>query len=275
MYMQFLLQLCVRGLVHVFKYLDTMAIKEEKSRGGTGNSVFDGHTTLRRNTTAKISTRVIDSPKLRQQNAESSYATANDTSTNGSTPESESYKWSPTSAHNRTLTNENVSPSTTNSSHSNSYTQDQFDGSFEKATNGSRLNGGTNNNRLVCGCSSSSLLNINFPNIMNFSWLLKTQETKLPIKPKILLVYHPIDFVLLLFYLKYLHIYCSTDVSPDGVETPESQKSGDRLKSILGNVQTYRLVIYFLLFRLHLSPILFVIFRFIHVISRICSSNSN
>lgn len=149
------LQLCVRGLIHVFKYLDTMAIKEEKSRGGTGLSVFDGHTTLRRKVSDKVSTRVIDSPKLRQQlSVESNINVTNDVPTNGSTPDSESYKWSPTSAHNRTLTNDNnTSPSTPNSSHSNSSTQDQFDGSFEKASNGSqksnRSNGGLNNNRFV------------------------------------------------------------------------------------------------------------------------------
>lgn len=157
MHPHFILQLCVRGLVHVFKYLDTMAIKEEKSRGST---VFDGHLTLRRHTSAKISTRVIDSPKLRQQNAESNNASANEAPTNGSTPDSESYKWSPTSAHNRTLTNENASPSTPNSSQSNSFTQDQFDGSFDKTSDGSqqsRSNGGANNNRFVNGrhCASA------------------------------------------------------------------------------------------------------------------------
>lgn len=60
-------------------------------------------------------------------------------------------------------------------------------------------------------------------------------------------------FYLLLFLIQFAY---STDVSPDGDNTPESQKSGDRLKSILGNVQTYRLVIY-----LHFQFIfLFVIF---------------
>lgn len=128
-------------------------MKEEKSRSG---GTFDGHTTLRRNQTAKVSTRIIDSPKLRQQLADSGYSTSDGldkrlwhdvppTTTNSSTPDVET---SPTSsAHNRTLTMDNVSPSTPNSSHSNSYTQDQFDSAVGNSQ--TRSNGANNNTRFV------------------------------------------------------------------------------------------------------------------------------
>ncbi|KAG4072416.1 hypothetical protein HA402_004348 [Bradysia odoriphaga] len=49
--------LCVRGLVHVFKFLDNAATKDEKTRAG-GN--FDGHTTLRRTIQTKHNASVID-----------------------------------------------------------------------------------------------------------------------------------------------------------------------------------------------------------------------
>ena len=40
------LQLCIRGLVHVFKFLETQAIKDEKGSRAGGN--YDGYATLRR-----------------------------------------------------------------------------------------------------------------------------------------------------------------------------------------------------------------------------------
>lgn len=52
--------------------------------------------------------------------------------------------------------------------------------------------------------------------------------------------------IFLVFYFSiiiFIHFAYSTDASPNGDHTPESQKSGDRLKSFLGNIQTYRLVI--------------------------------
>lgn len=293
------LQLCVRGLIHVFKYLDTMAIKEEKSRGGTGLSVFDGHTTLRRKVSDKVSTRVIDSPKLRQQlSVESNINVTNDVPTNGSTPDSESYKWSPTSAHNRTLTNDNnTSPSTPNSSHSNSSTQDQFDGSFEKASNGSqksnRSNGGLNNNRFVN--------EIDFVRrIVYVSITLPAKKEKnMPILAVTLFAFRKIPFQTLLLIYAFHHlidfmfirihcflignpnptknshiIHCSTDVSPDGFDTPESQKSGDRLKTILGNVQTYRLVISFSFFFIVFSVSSSFIYICNHFIVHTSSSHS-
>lgn len=42
----FVLQLCIRGLVHVFKFLETQAAKDEKGSRAGGN--YDGYTTLRR-----------------------------------------------------------------------------------------------------------------------------------------------------------------------------------------------------------------------------------
>lgn len=55
--------LCMRGIVHVFKYLDTMAFKEERTRAG---GTFDGYTTLRRtNSTPKQNTLESQKPPQR------------------------------------------------------------------------------------------------------------------------------------------------------------------------------------------------------------------
>lgn len=131
-----------------------MALKEEKSR-----TTFDGNTTLRRNAnTTKVTTRVIDNQKTRQQHADSGYSTSDgidkrlchDLAPNGSTPDTDVSKWSPTAAHNRTLTNENVSPSTPNSTHSNSFAHDILDSSFSPISKGQQsYSNGANNNRFV------------------------------------------------------------------------------------------------------------------------------
>lgn len=59
----------------MFKYLDTMAMKEEKTKSG-GN--FDGHTTLRRNAMAKHNSSgpVSELQKIRRQNVDSGYSTS-------------------------------------------------------------------------------------------------------------------------------------------------------------------------------------------------------
>lgn len=104
-------QLCVRGIVHVFKYLDTVALKEEKSRNGGS---FDGHTTLRRNAAAKnCSGPLSELQKIRRQNVDSGYSTSDGydkrwsqelvTNSNGSatvTDNGNPSKWSPTQSHN-------------------------------------------------------------------------------------------------------------------------------------------------------------------------------
>ena len=68
----FVLQLCVRGLVHVFKYLDTHAAKEERIKSGGAINV-DGHTTLRR-TLPKQNASLLDY-KSRRQHVDSGYST--------------------------------------------------------------------------------------------------------------------------------------------------------------------------------------------------------
>lgn len=61
-------------MVHVFKYLDTMALKEEKTRCGVS---FDGNTTLRRNTVTKqAAAPLTDLQKIRRQNVDSGYSTS-------------------------------------------------------------------------------------------------------------------------------------------------------------------------------------------------------
>nr|XP_040232684.2 leucine-rich repeat and calponin homology domain-containing protein isoform X2 [Anopheles coluzzii] len=66
--------LCVRGLVHVFKYLETVASREEKSKTG-----IDGHATLRRTAlSAKNSSScLLDSQQRnRRANVDSGYCTS-------------------------------------------------------------------------------------------------------------------------------------------------------------------------------------------------------
>lgn len=59
--------------MHVFKYLDTMAMKEEKTRNGT----YDGNTTLRRKAAATHSSGPLtELQKIRRQNVDSGYSTS-------------------------------------------------------------------------------------------------------------------------------------------------------------------------------------------------------
>lgn len=175
-------------------------MKEEKSRNG---GAFDG-ATLRRNQ-AKVSTRIIDSPKLRQQLADSGYSTSDGidkrlwhdspTTTNGSTPEVET---SPTSsAHNRTLTMDNVSPSTPNSSHSNSYTPDQFDSAVGNSQ--TRANGANNNTRFVLQFYMLHGNSIWFMFGLNLT-KRKKENTKQPLD-----ICLPYIFILFIFVLIYYY----------------------------------------------------------------------
>lgn len=110
-------------MVHVFKYLDTMAMKEEKSRNGGS---FDGHTTLRRNAAAKNSAGPLNElQKIRRQNVDSGYSTSDGydkrwsqeiPNSNGSstvTDNGNSSKWSPTQSQSL-LNNDKSSPHTAN-----------------------------------------------------------------------------------------------------------------------------------------------------------------
>ncbi|XP_065073907.1 leucine-rich repeat and calponin homology domain-containing protein isoform X2 [Ochlerotatus camptorhynchus] len=65
--------LCVRGLVHVFKYLETAAAKEEKSKCG-----LDGHATLRRSalTSKNSSGSLLDGTRNRRAHVDSGYSTS-------------------------------------------------------------------------------------------------------------------------------------------------------------------------------------------------------
>lgn len=102
-------QLCVRGLVHVFKYLDNAATKDEKTRAG-GN--FDGHTTLRRTIQTKHNASVIDSQKGRRQHVDSGYSTSDglDKRWSQETSNENGAKWSPTPLHIRSENGGGSSP---------------------------------------------------------------------------------------------------------------------------------------------------------------------
>ncbi|XP_058451089.1 leucine-rich repeat and calponin homology domain-containing protein isoform X2 [Malaya genurostris] len=65
--------LCVRGLVHVFKYLETAAAKEEKSKNG-----LDGHATLRRSALSSKNSggSLLDGTRNRRAHVDSGYSTS-------------------------------------------------------------------------------------------------------------------------------------------------------------------------------------------------------
>ncbi|XP_059617286.1 leucine-rich repeat and calponin homology domain-containing protein isoform X2 [Phlebotomus argentipes] len=62
--------LCVRGLVHVFKYLETVALKE-------GRNIVDGNATLRRSAVSQ-SMRASTEPRQRRAHVDSGYSTTSD-----------------------------------------------------------------------------------------------------------------------------------------------------------------------------------------------------
>ncbi|XP_037928211.1 leucine-rich repeat and calponin homology domain-containing protein isoform X2 [Teleopsis dalmanni] len=65
--------LCVRGLVHVFKFLDTQAAKEEKGSRAGGN--YDGYTTLRRVPRHNSSGNVLEINRVPRHQVDSGYST--------------------------------------------------------------------------------------------------------------------------------------------------------------------------------------------------------
>ncbi|XP_073825101.1 leucine-rich-repeats and calponin homology domain protein isoform X2 [Musca autumnalis] len=65
--------LCVRGLVHVFKYLETQATKDEKGSRAGGN--YDGYTTLRRAPRNNAGGNVVDTHRIGRHNVDSGYST--------------------------------------------------------------------------------------------------------------------------------------------------------------------------------------------------------
>ncbi|XP_061396163.1 leucine-rich repeat and calponin homology domain-containing protein [Musca vetustissima] len=65
--------LCVRGLVHVFKYLETQATKDEKGSRAGGN--YDGYTTLRRAPRNQAGGNVVDTHRHGRHHVDSGYST--------------------------------------------------------------------------------------------------------------------------------------------------------------------------------------------------------
>lgn len=98
-------------MVHVFKYLETVAYKEEKSKTG---GIYDGHTTLRRTIPPRHGNSFPETNSLkasRRQNVDSGYSSTNErwssemphtqVSSNNGHPDISS-KWSPQPLHIRT-----------------------------------------------------------------------------------------------------------------------------------------------------------------------------
>uniref|UniRef100_A0A1A9WBH3 Calponin-homology (CH) domain-containing protein n=1 Tax=Glossina brevipalpis TaxID=37001 RepID=A0A1A9WBH3_9MUSC len=65
--------LCIRGLVHVFKYLETQATKDEKGSRAGGN--YDGYTTLRRAPRHNVGGSVLETNRLARHHIDSGYST--------------------------------------------------------------------------------------------------------------------------------------------------------------------------------------------------------
>lgn len=148
--------------MHVFKYLDTMAMKEEKTRNGT----FDGNTTLRRKAAATHSSGPLtELQKIRRQNVDSGYSTSDGydkrwsqelpSTTNGTpiaattvTDNGNASKWSPTQIQS-VLSTEKQSPGAT------SYSQFQPQSSGNSTPTLSSP-AGSNNNTLTSNQSNIS-----------------------------------------------------------------------------------------------------------------------
>ncbi|TMW39785.1 hypothetical protein DOY81_015135, partial [Sarcophaga bullata] len=64
---------CVRGLVHVFKYLETQATKDEKGSRAGGN--YDGYTTLRRAPRSNANSNILESHRTARHHIDSGYST--------------------------------------------------------------------------------------------------------------------------------------------------------------------------------------------------------
>ena len=63
----------MRGLVHVFKFLETQAVKDEKGSRAGGN--YDGYTTLRRAPRHNSSAGLLESSRVTRHPVDSGYST--------------------------------------------------------------------------------------------------------------------------------------------------------------------------------------------------------
>lgn len=165
--------------MHVFKYLDTAALKEEKSRNGGS---YDGHTTLRRNAAAKNSSAPLtELQKIRRQNVDSGYSTSdgydkrwsqelapNAASTNNNsvtvTDNGNPAKWSPTQAHNL-LSSGSGSGSEKSSPLATTYPQFQSHASGNSTPTNMSSPVGTINNNSIGGSNGSATVNSNHQSI--------------------------------------------------------------------------------------------------------------
>ncbi|XP_052894171.1 leucine-rich repeat and calponin homology domain-containing protein isoform X1 [Anopheles moucheti] len=209
--------LCVRGLVHVFKYLETIASREEKSKTGV-----DGHATLRRTAlSAKNSNSCLldNQQRNRRAHVDSGYCTSDggfegkrwmhdEDSHNSGTASS---KWSPTPLHSGfTVMPRNGSNHNTTSNPSS--------GGPQAALVAHAMHGGSNDSAVENTVGTISGNN-------EVCW----EEEFL--KNAAFQDLHPDR--------KQLSNNNSNDISPEGDITPDGTKTDDKGRT-LSNYQTYR-----------------------------------
>uniref|UniRef100_A0A182W8P1 Calponin-homology (CH) domain-containing protein n=1 Tax=Anopheles minimus TaxID=112268 RepID=A0A182W8P1_9DIPT len=208
--------LCVRGLVHVFKYLETIASREEKSKTGV-----DGHATLRRTAlSAKNSNSCLldNQQRNRRANVDSGYCTSDggfegkrwmhDEDTHN--PATASSKWSPTPLHSGfTVMPRNGSNHNTTSNPSS--------GGPQAALAAHAIHGGSNDPVV-----DSSVGTIGGNNDVCWEEEFRKNATFQD---------HPDR--------KQLSNNNSNDISPEGDITPDGTKTDDKGRT-LSNYQTYR-----------------------------------
>ncbi|XP_050076649.1 leucine-rich repeat and calponin homology domain-containing protein-like [Anopheles maculipalpis] len=210
--------LCVRGLVHVFKYLETIASREEKSKTGV-----DGHATLRRTAlSAKNSNSCLLDTQQRNRRAhvDSGYCTSDggfegkrwmhDEDAHNSTISSSS-KWSPIPLHSGfTVMPRNGSNHNTTSNPSS--------GGPQAALVTHAIHGGLND-----AADDGTVGNVGNSN--EVCW---EEEFR---KNAVFQDHHPDR--------KPLSNNNSNDISPEGDITPDGTKTDDKGRT-LSNYQTYR-----------------------------------
>lgn len=74
----FLLQLCKRGRVHIFKYLENEAIKLDKKAGMTGSGTLSRRTRRNGAGSSPGPPTHLDKLKSKRQNVDSGYSTSSD-----------------------------------------------------------------------------------------------------------------------------------------------------------------------------------------------------
>jgi hypothetical protein len=200
------LQLCVRGLVHVYKFLEIVATKDDKTK--SGSPLYDGNGTLRRNV-PRHATSLLENQQKNRRQVDSGYCEGNGGLEKRWSQEVQNMdhtaKWSPTPLHVQT-----------------DYNNHQYSGQSKSGgSTPSTISPGGCNGVVGNAASQESYL---FENDLK-----REKERKL--------------YNISSSSNNNNNVHCngiqSADVSPESDLTPDNLRSEEKFKS-LGNIQTYR-----------------------------------